>query len=54
MSSPSLREIRWSKGLVLGHFVSKNYVFEDRMSMYWSVGLVIFSLCSIILEQKPK
>ena len=27
MSSPSLREIRWSKGLVLGHFVSKNVCF---------------------------
>ena len=47
MSSPSLREIRWSKGLVLGHLSPRMYVFEDGMSMYRSVGLVIF-LCALL------
>ena len=32
---------------------SKTYVFEDKMSMYWSVGLVI-SLCALLYQNRSR
>ena len=37
---------------MLGHFVTKTYVFEDKLTGYWSVRLVVSFcvVCTVVLN----